>query len=125
MIQRNNQPINSIEKIEQWEEELSEYGFIKNENLLLKAISHESNPENLSRLLTVAALSRLERNKQDSLAIAWLEKALDIYPNNNKAKAYFVEFDWKKKKDIFDILTFPAIRETDNRTAKKRLPNNT
>jgi SpoVK/Ycf46/Vps4 family AAA+-type ATPase len=110
-----------IEKIEQWETEQTKNGFIVDENQLLKAISHESNPVHLSKLLTVAALSRLNRNKRDTLAIAWLEKALDLHPNNNRVKAYFIESDWRKKKDIFDILSFPAIRETDNRTAKKKV----
>jgi SpoVK/Ycf46/Vps4 family AAA+-type ATPase len=111
----------TIEKIEQWETEQTENGFIVDESQLLKAISHESNPVHLSKLLTVAALSRLNRNKRDTLAIAWLEKALDLHPNNKRVKAYFIESDWRKKKDIFDILSFPAIRETDNRTAKKKV----
>ncbi|MDF2857229.1 MAG: stage sporulation protein [Neobacillus sp.] len=111
----------TIEKIEQWEAEQSENGLIAEENQILKAISYESNPIHLSKLLTVAALSRLYQNKRDTLAIAWLEKALELHPNNKRAKAYFIESDWKKKKDIFDILTFPAIRETDNRTAKKKV----
>ena len=75
----------------------------------------------LSRMLTVAALSRLNRKNQDSLAQAWLTKALELNPDNKKAKSYFIQYDWKKKKDILDILTFPSIRETDNRTAKKKI----
>jgi SpoVK/Ycf46/Vps4 family AAA+-type ATPase len=111
----------TIEIIEQWEKEQTENGFIVGENQLLKAISHESKPLYLSKMLTVAALSRLNRNKQDSLATAWLQKAVELDPNNKNARGYFIESDWKKKKDIFDILTFPAIRETDNRTAKKKV----
>jgi SpoVK/Ycf46/Vps4 family AAA+-type ATPase len=119
--QQTNQNIPSVERIEQWETELNEKGHIANENELLTAIRFETNSVLLSRLLTVAALSRLDRKSNDSLALAWLHKALELYPDNEKAKSYFIQYDWKKKKDIFDVLTFPAIRETDNRTAKKKV----
>ncbi|MBY0147983.1 AAA family ATPase [Neobacillus niacini] len=119
--QQTNQNIPSVERIEQWETELNEKGQIANENELLTAIRFESNSVLLSRLLTVAALSRLNRKSNDSLALAWLHKALELFPDNEKAKSYFIQYDWKKKKDIFDVLTFPAIRETDNRTAKKKV----
>lgn len=119
--QQVNQQIDTLGLIEKWENELEEEGFIANENSLINAISYESDPLLLSRMLTIAAFSRLGRKKHDSLAAAWLEKALDLNPFNEKAKSYFVEYDWKKKKEILDILTFPSIRETDNRTAKKKI----
>lgn len=121
MIQQQKNSINDKEKLLQWESELNEKGYISNENELLTAIQKESNPVLLSRMLTVAALSRLERKNQDSLASAWLQKALELYPENKKAKSYFIQYDWKKKKDILEVLTFPAMRETDNRTAKKKV----
>lgn len=119
--QQTNQSIHDNKQLIQWETELNEKGFIANENELLTAIRNQTNPEILSRMLTVVALSRLERKNQDSLASAWLHKALELHPENEKAKSYFIQYDWKKKKDILDVLTFPAIRETDNRTAKKKV----
>ncbi|MDR7078298.1 SpoVK/Ycf46/Vps4 family AAA+-type ATPase [Neobacillus niacini] len=119
--QQTNQHINSNERLTQWETELDEKGFITAENELLTAIRHQNNPITLSSMLTVAALSRLNRKNQDSLAQAWLTKALELNPDNRKAKIYFIQYDWKKKKDILDILSFPSIRETDNRTAKKKI----
>ncbi|MFP7298087.1 AAA family ATPase [Neobacillus niacini] len=119
--QQTNQPIKQTDPIIEWEQELKEKGFIANENELLTAIREESNPVLLSRILTVAALSRLERKHQDTLAFAWLQKALDLYPENEMANSYFIQYDWKKKKDILNLLDFPAIRETDNRTAKKKV----
>lgn len=121
MIKQQTNTLNNNEKLLHWENELNQQGFISNENELLTAIRSESNPVLLSRMLTVAALSRLERKNQDSLASAWLHKALELHPENTKAKSYFIQYDWKKKKDILDVLTFPAIRETDNRTAKKKV----
>ncbi|WP_254782367.1 AAA family ATPase [Bacillus sp. OK048] len=118
--QTNKQNLSNDQLI-QWEKELEENGFITDENKLLLTIRHQSNPILLSKMLTVAALTRLNRNMQDSLASAWLTKALTLYPENEKARSYFIQYDWKKKKDILDVLTFPAIRETDNRTAKKKV----
>ncbi|MFJ5762174.1 AAA family ATPase [Neobacillus sp. NPDC093182] len=121
LIRQQTNSINDHEQLLQWENELSEKGFISNENELLTVIRKESNPVLLSRMLTVAALSRLKRKNQDSLASAWLHKALELHPENKKAKSYFIQYDWKKKKDILEVLTFPAMRETDNRTAKKKV----
>jgi SpoVK/Ycf46/Vps4 family AAA+-type ATPase len=119
--QQTSPPIDQTEQITHWENELNENGFIANENELLTAIRVQSNPVLISKMLTMAALSRLTRKNQDTLAFAWLQKALDLHPDNEMAKSYFIQYDWKKKKDILDILDFPAIRETDNRTAKKKV----
>lgn len=121
LIKQQTNTINHNEQLLEWENELHEKGFISNENELLTAIRKQSNPVLLSRMLTLAALSRLDRKNQDSLASAWLHKALELHPENEKAKSYFIQYDWKKKKDILAVLTFPAIRETDNRTAKKKV----
>jgi SpoVK/Ycf46/Vps4 family AAA+-type ATPase len=121
LIRQQTNSINNNEVLLQWENELNEKGFISNETELITAIREESDPVLLSRMLTVAALSRLGRKNQDSLASAWLQKALELHPENKKAKSYFIQYDWKKKKDILDVLTFPAMRETDNRTAKKKV----
>ncbi|MGZ4162222.1 MAG: AAA family ATPase, partial [Neobacillus sp.] len=110
----NNQLIN-------WEKELHEKGFITDENTLINALSFETNPVILSQLLVLAAYSRIGQKKGDSLAQVWMEKAIELDPSNKKAKEFLIQDDWKKKQDILGILTFPSIRETDNRTAKKKI----
>ncbi|MFP5111786.1 AAA family ATPase [Bacillaceae bacterium C204] len=120
MRQLVNKHINNDEKLKQWEQELHQNGTISNESALISALTDESNPVTLSKLLTVAALSRLGRNKQDKMAVVWLERALHLYPNNQAAKEYMMESDWKKMKGLLLPLTFPSMRETDNRTAKKK-----
>lgn len=115
----NQQTIND-EKLRQWEEELTQNGVIKNESELISALRDESNPVKLSRLLTLAAFSRIGRNKQDKMASVWLERALKLNPENEAAKVYIMQTEWKKMKDLLTPLTFPAMRETDNRTAKKK-----
>ncbi|MGG3470501.1 AAA family ATPase [Neobacillus pocheonensis] len=115
----NNQEINAQDII-RWEKELDETGFISDESKLINTLGQVRNPITLSKLLTIAAISRKGRNLEDSLAVVWLEKALELNPNNLKAKEYMLQSDWKKYKEILSALTFPPIRETDNRTAKKK-----
>jgi SpoVK/Ycf46/Vps4 family AAA+-type ATPase len=116
----NNQPGNA-EQILQWEKELDEKGVISNENQLITNISQESDPVTRSKLLTMAALSRLGRNKRDRVAEVWLENALRLDPDNQKAREISIHSDWKDLKNILSQLSFPPIRETDNRTAKKKI----
>ncbi|WML39850.1 AAA family ATPase [Neobacillus sp. OS1-2] len=120
LIQQGNQRPKNAEQIKQWEKELNETGIILNESQLIAEISQESNPIILSKLLTLAAFSRLGRNQEDSLAAVWLEKALKLYPENQKAKEYRILAEWSKMENLLSLLTFPPIRETDNRTAKKK-----
>ncbi|WP_139311241.1 AAA family ATPase [Bacillus sp. MRMR6] len=112
---------NIHDQLNHWEAELENKGFITNESLLIYFLRTENDPVILSRLLTAGALSRIWRNSQDTLATAWLKQALELYPGNERAKGYFMEFEWRKYKDIAAILSFPPIRETDNRTAKKKI----
>ncbi len=51
-------------------------GLLQMKIKLLIAIRNESNPVHLSRMLTVAALSRLNRNNQDSLATSLAYKSI-------------------------------------------------
>lgn len=120
LIQRANQQIEKNVQIIQWEKELNESGVLSNEGLLISAISKETDPKSLSKLLTLGALSRLGRDKGDSLAAVWFAKALTLDPENQKANEFSIQSDWKKMKDLLSSLSFPPIRETDNRTAKKK-----
>lgn len=120
LIQRANQQMEKNVQIIQWEKELNESGVLSNEGLLISAISKETDPKSLSKLLTLGALSRLGRDREDSLAAVWFAKALTLDPENQKAKEFSIQSDWKKMKDLLSSLSFPPIRETDNRTAKKK-----
>jgi SpoVK/Ycf46/Vps4 family AAA+-type ATPase len=108
------------ERILRWEQEVAQNRYISDEGLLMATLAKEHNPILLSKLLSLAALSRHGKKKGHSLSRRWMEKALQLNPNNEKAKAYLLQFDWLKLKDILSTLEFPAIRETDNRTAKKK-----
>lgn len=116
--------INDLKNIDKyilkWEKELNDKGFISNENQLFSCLRIIRNPSQKSSILTIAALSRFKKNKSDSLALAWMEEALQIDSGNEKANQFMVQFEWKKKQHLLDILAFPSIRESDNRTAKMK-----
>ncbi|MFE8694965.1 AAA family ATPase [Cytobacillus sp. FJAT-53684] len=119
--QRQHQSI--IEKWQIWEKELSQNKYINNEAELLSTIkSLDENVDHklVSELLTIASLSRMNKLKQDSLSLAWLKKSHQLNPNNERASELLAQFEWKKKVGVFEGLTFPPLRETDNRQAKKK-----
>lgn len=106
------------------EEEFKNTGIIKSEKTLLSVIQtldETETPEMISRLLTIAAISRLNTNERDTIASAWLKKAKELDPHNKEANKYLSQNDWKNYKDLLEMLNFPAIRETDNRTAKRKI----
>ncbi|HER2025620.1 TPA: hypothetical protein VJR00_001874, partial [Streptococcus pyogenes] len=113
---QNASPISA--RIAEWEKEYSENGYISNEGRLLsllKEIDTDEDSGSVSAILTLAALSRLGRNKDDSLAAAWMDKALELDPQNGQARRFMAQRDWKKHRELLDMLVFPSIRETDNR----------
>jgi SpoVK/Ycf46/Vps4 family AAA+-type ATPase len=119
-LQRKSNNSNSTQ-LQLWEKEVNETGILIDESLVVTAMTHESNPQISSKLLTLAARSRLGRNKEDSLAFIWLEKAIKLDPENQTAKQFMILSDWKKQKNLLLSLSFPPMRETDNRTTKKKM----
>ncbi|MCQ6282182.1 AAA family ATPase [Bacillus sp. EB600] len=121
MIQQHDQTIHRQNKIDEWENEFANNGYIKDESKLFSFLNSEKDKSNISKLLTFAALSRLRKNRQDTIAVAWLEKSLELNPGNEAANEFLIQFEWKKKRNLFDLLSYPPLRETDNRTAKKKV----
>ncbi|MED4052552.1 AAA family ATPase [Niallia taxi] len=106
------------------EKEFKNTGIIKSEKTVISVIQtldETETPEMISRLLTIAAISRLNTNERDTIASAWLKKAKELDPHNKEANKYLSQNDWKNYKDLLEMLNFPAIRETDNRTAKRKI----
>ncbi|MGJ7913317.1 AAA family ATPase [Neobacillus sp. LXY-1] len=99
------------------ENEWNETGIIRDE-LLIEALSGASDPTIVSKLITLLALSKTADGI--TLSNTLLEKALQLDPNNLLAKQHLIRWDWVKLKDALSSLHFPPIRETDNRTAKKK-----
>ncbi|EWG09156.1 AAA family ATPase [Cytobacillus firmus] len=123
MTQQNRQAKSEEIRIGLWKNELDQYGYIQNEAELLnviKKINEKTDPGLLSELLAMAAISRLNKNTDDTLASAWLQKAVELDTGNTMAAAQLGKSEWKNKSNLLEALTFPPIRETDNRAAKKK-----
>lgn len=121
MKQRLHKQPERLEQMKQWEKELDQYGVLSNQNELITALNQESDPMILSRLLTIAAKSRLGRKNCDRAAEVLLKQALILDPDNDMAKEISMGSNWSSLKNILNPLSFPLIRETDNRTAKKKI----
>lgn len=111
--------------IKMWEREIEEEGFITNESQLIKLIqslNEHSTPKEMSTLLTLAALSRMGKlKKKDTLIHSWMEQALKLDSDNERASQFLAQFQWRDKRDLFNRLQFPVMRETDQGPAKKKV----
>ncbi|NRG46300.1 AAA family ATPase [Bacillus sp. CRN 9] len=110
-------------RIVKWEKELSDQGFVNNEDDLLQMITsldREDEPEKLSKLLMIAASSKANDASQETLALAWMEEALKLNPKNKEAERFISEKNWTTKQYSLNQLQFPPLRESDNRAAKKK-----
>lgn len=111
------------EKFQTWEQEFNKYGYIQDEGALLSYIKDLSDVEDnreKAELLAIAALSRSQQNGNDGVVINWMEKVIHIDANNQRAKQYLATHQWKGMEGGFAELSFPPLRETDNRAAKKK-----
>lgn len=109
-------------KITPFMEIYDQQGYIENEATLLmqlKELDEKKDRREISSILTLAALSKEFKKKQSSLAAAWMQKALELDESNEQAAQYLSQYDWESKLSLLDSLKFPALRETDNRAAKK------
>jgi SpoVK/Ycf46/Vps4 family AAA+-type ATPase len=125
--QRRKISIDTIELqkwITKWEQEIVNQGEVLNEGevlSILRTINEEEIPFVYSKLLTILAISRSKNDEQTNLIHSWLEKAINLDPNNRYAQEYLLKDQWKTFQTKFDSLDFPLFRETDNRTAKKKM----
>ena len=114
-----------LEQIQKWEQQMKDSGFVDNESEILKFLqeidlNHQSNHSLASQLITLLALSMAAKGGKESLVLAWMEKAIGLDPTNLRANQYVTNFDWERSMDLFDVLVFPPIRETDHTQAKKQ-----
>ncbi|CAH0346002.1 AAA family ATPase [Bacillus sp. CECT 9360] len=117
------------EQLDAYAAELEINGYIEKTNELLRMIAKlgevpKTDLETLgmkSELFSILAESRKETNGEDSLYDSWLQEALKAEPTNERANGLLASSNWKKNRTLLDKLLFPLIRETDNRTAKKKI----
>ena len=111
--------------IHQWQNELSQRGYIENEGEILNLfqkmdLQKEEDRLIASQLLTMVALSISKKGRPNTLVHAWMEKAKQLNPRNDQANEFLARYEWDKNSTILDSLAFPPIRETDNKQAKKQ-----
>lgn len=126
-MQRSREKEALEEQMNKWELELESNGYVKDLAPLLqtlRTLNTESESSVLSRILTIASRSRVNRKGYDSLVTEWLEKAINLDPSNLKARNLLAENLWKKKNQLFEALEFPPLRETDNRALKVKTVQN-
>ncbi|MDQ0220490.1 AAA family ATPase [Peribacillus cavernae] len=116
------------EKLDSLTAEFDKNGFIENHDELLKMITlvgekPETHGEQQLRsdLLSMLAASRKMSKGEDSLYDSWLQEALKADPSNKRANGLLSVSKWNKNRSLLKNLLFPLIRETDNRTAKKKM----
>jgi SpoVK/Ycf46/Vps4 family AAA+-type ATPase len=106
-----------------FERELLEIGYIQNEGelfSLIKSLDKKKDSLLLSKLFVMAAQSRVGHKIVDALGFSWVEKALELNPQNKQGIAFLAQYESKNQTSLFDFLVFPPLRETDNRPAKKK-----
>ncbi|OCA90695.1 stage V sporulation protein K [Bacillus sp. FJAT-27225] len=108
----------------EWEQELEVNGYVEDEAEILTYIKeHHSalSKQELSEMLVLAGKSRLYKDKKDRLGSVWMKRAAELDPVNRDAQDYLSQSTWRTAEPFLDILEFPPIRETDNRTTKKKI----
>ncbi|WP_409293089.1 AAA family ATPase [Peribacillus sp. SCS-37] len=125
-----NHSLNDIkEKTELLKEEAELYGYNVNKSAVLNLLhalvqldSEEKDTRNMliSDLYSLLALNRKTQYGEDKLFNEWIKEALRFNRSNSRANALLAETKWKKYQNIFEGFSFPLIRETDNRTTKKK-----
>src|SRR3954452_1896597 len=124
-MNRLQQESESKQLILQWQNELNHRGFIENEGEVLNIIQGMEMIEEkyrllASELLTIVAQSMSVKGRPSTLVHAWMEKAKRLNPQNKQAIEYLARYEWEKNSTLLDVFTFPSIRETDNKQAKKQ-----
>ncbi|MCU9614689.1 AAA family ATPase [Caldibacillus lycopersici] len=102
----------------------SEIDSMSLEDLLAYLVSNyvelqEKNPSKLATLLSTFANKLSEIGMRNEFVKIWMEKVLELDATNRESILYLTEYNWQEKANILDSLTFSAIRESDNRSARK------
>ncbi|WP_374722256.1 AAA family ATPase [Peribacillus tepidiphilus] len=92
--------------------------FIENNSGLL---STEEMAQVKGNLFSLLAIDRKNKGLDDRLFQTWINMALHHDPSHKLALQLKSENNYREKKNLFEELQFPSIRETDNRPAKKKI----
>lgn len=115
-------------KIKELTEEINQKGYISDLHTILNVLAEIENDDSpadthsyKSELFSMLAESQKFLHGEDSLYETWLREAVSADAKNMRANELLVRSGWKKYREVFSAIEFPLIRETDNRTAKKKI----
>ncbi len=124
MIEQNYYEV----KIKELTEEINQKGYISDLHTILNVLAEIENDDSpadtysyKSELFSMLAESQKFLHGEDSLYETWLREAVSADAKNMRANELLVRSGWKKYREVFSAIEFPLIRETDNRTAKKKI----
>jgi SpoVK/Ycf46/Vps4 family AAA+-type ATPase len=128
MLSKENSNQDFSTELKKLQSQINEYGYILNQNKAIKLIADLDKMENVpmkksaikAELFSMLAISRRKANGEDTLFKTWLNAALYEDPDNRRAKEMLAVSQFEQSAPLLDHLVFPLIRETDNRTAKKK-----
>ncbi|KAA0546824.1 AAA family ATPase [Bacillus sp. BGMRC 2118] len=112
------------EKLKEWKLSIDTMGYIKNEGEVISILKKIQNQDDSfeATLLGLLVRSRLHRiHTIDDLSLIWIERARELSPQNEQLAHLDASIVSASFSRLFKELSFPAIRETDNRTSKKKL----
>ncbi|PLT29369.1 stage V sporulation protein K [Peribacillus deserti] len=110
--------------------EADEKGYVENYSLIFGLLAKLENSAGetdknksflISELYGILAMTRKKLIGEDKLFKAWIHAAVQYNKKNSRANRLLAESKWKQYSDIFEGYSFPHIRETDNRTTKKKI----
>lgn len=107
-----------------WNDELDRKGYIDDEaEIFAYIMKHDQtlSAKEIAQLLVMAAKSRFQKDKRDRLGMVWMNRAAGLDPANLKAQGFLNKSTWRAAAPFLGSLDFPLIRETDNRTTKKKI----
>jgi SpoVK/Ycf46/Vps4 family AAA+-type ATPase len=126
MTNREQSLLRKVENnIGEWKQEIEAFGYVKNEGDVIQTIQsirHLQNKTIEATLLGLLIQSRVYRKEGiDELALNWIKQANELDPQNEQVRTLNLSIIYSSIRELLDELEFPLIRETDNRTTKKKL----
>lgn len=107
--------------IQSWEQHQEAPSAIETVKKLYQLTQHNPSDENLADGYTLVAISFFNEKRDGVLIRTWLDQALKLNPSHSLAVKLSEQLTLTDHRSLFEDISFPAMRETDNRTTKRKL----
>ncbi|GAA0315074.1 hypothetical protein GCM10008967_01980 [Bacillus carboniphilus] len=109
------------ENIRGWEQQQEVPSAIETVKKLYQLTQYKPSDENLADGYTLVAISFFNEKRDAILIRTWIEQALKLNPSHTIARKLSEQLTLIDHRSLFEDISFPAMRETDNRTTKRKL----